>query len=131
SRGLRSCSRPRVWHSVFSLTVGQDTSMLPRNRRPLGRIVAPSLALAALIAAAACGGSTEPNGGGNPPPPKDVTPASVTASTTDTLRANVGSAVGTPLTVTVKNKAGDPLDTILVTFAVTSGGGSISNLTVR
>lgn len=105
--------------------------MLPRNRRPLGRIVASSLVLAALTAAGACGGSTEPNGGGPPPPPKDVTPASITASVTDTLRANVGSAVGQPLTVTVKNKAGDPLDTILVTFAVTSGGGSVSNLTVR
>ncbi len=106
--------------------------MRPRSRRPARLVVTASFA--AFAFAAACGGSTEPSntgGGGNNPPPKDVTPASITASSTDTLRGAAGAPLATPLTVTVKNKAGDPLDTILVTFAVASGGGSVGNLTVR
>jgi hypothetical protein len=75
---------------------------------------------------AACGGSTEPK-----TPPKDVTPATITAASTDTVRGVAGQAAATKLTVTVKNKAGEPVDTALVTFAVTSGGGSINPTSLR
>lgn len=77
-------------------------------------------------AAAACGGTTDPG-----TPAKDVTPATIAALSTDTLRGTVGSTASLPLTVTVKNAAGAPLDTTLVTFAVTSGNGSVANATVR
>jgi len=80
----------------------------------------------ALAAAAACGGTTEVG-----TPAKDTKPATVAALSTDTLRGAVGSAASLPLTVTVKNAAGEPLDTILVTFAVATGNGSVANATAR
>lgn len=72
----------------------------------------------AVIAAAACGSDTEPV-------KKDVVPATITAASTDTLRAAAGSSVG-GLTVTVKNAEGEPIDTATVTFAVVTGGGSLT-----
>ncbi|MDB4874108.1 MAG: hypothetical protein JWM41_554 [Gemmatimonadetes bacterium] len=77
---------------------------------------------AALTVLAACGDSG---------PKKDITPATITPSTTDTLRATAGSAVNTVLTVTVKNAAGDPVDSALVTFAASAGGGAVSNPSSR
>jgi len=86
------------------------------------------LTIAATAAAvlSACGGSTEPK-----TPPKDVTPATITAAFTDTIRGVVGTAASQQLIVTVKNKAGDPIDTATVTFAVASGGGSITSTTAK
>jgi hypothetical protein len=78
--------------------------------------------IAALAFAGACG-STEPK--------VDVTPATITGTPTDTIRATVGSTVVTPLTVVVKNKAGSPIDSALVTFAITGGGGTVSSASVR
>jgi len=72
---------------------------------------------------AACGSSSEPK--------KDVTPATIVAQSTDTIRAAVGANIPTPLTVIVKNKAGDPIDSALVTFAVASGGGTVSASSAR
>ena len=93
----------------------------------VGRSLAPRRAfgtlLLALAGVAACGGSTEPK--------KDVIPASIAAATTDTLRAQAGAVVNTALSVTVKNAAGQPIDSALITFAVGSGGGSLSATTVR
>src|ERR1700744_3452444 len=63
-------------------------------------------------------------------PKRDITPATLTASTTDTLRAPAGTAVNTLLSVTVKNAGGQPIDSALVTFAVTTGGGSLSGTNV-
>jgi hypothetical protein len=80
-------------------------------------------AIAIVALSAACGSSTEPK--------KDVTPATITAQSTDTIRATVGAAVSTPLTVTVKNAAGEPIDTATVTFAVVTGGGTLSATTVK
>lgn len=74
----------------------------------------------------ACGGSTEPA-----KPVKDVTPAAITASPTDTLRAAVGAQVATPLTVTVKNKTGDLIDSAIVTFGAATGSGTVSATSVR
>lgn len=82
--------------------------------------------VAGAVLAAACGGSSEPK-----VPPKDLVPATITSNISGTLTAVAGTTVATPLTVTVANKAGEPLDTVLVTFAVTSGGGSVSSTTVR
>jgi hypothetical protein len=79
--------------------------------------------VAAAFLLAACGSSSEPK--------KDVTPATIVAQSTDTLRAAVGAAVPTPLTVVVKNKAGDPIDSAVVTFAVATGGGTVSASTAR
>ncbi len=84
------------------------------------RLILPTIA--ALAFAAACG-STEPK--------FDATPATITGTPTDTIRATVGSTVVTPLTVIVKNKAGSPIDSAIVTFAVTGGGGSVSVTTAH
>jgi hypothetical protein len=80
----------------------------------------------ALAALTACGSSSEPAAVA-----KDVAPATITALSTDTVRGVVGTAGSAALTVTVKNKAGDPLDTTTVTFAVTSGGGTLSSTSVK
>lgn len=85
-----------------------------------------TLFVAALATLAACGGTTEVK-----PPEKDVVPASITPLSTDTLRGVVGGTASLPLRVIVKNAAGEPLDTIPVTYAVTSGGGTISPTTIR
>ena len=72
---------------------------------------------------AACDSSSEPK--------KDTKPATIIAQGADTLRGSVGTPVNAPLTVTVKNKAGNPIDSVVVTFAVASGGGSIGATSVR
>lgn len=95
----------------------------PADRSPNvpNRFLLP--AIAALAFAGACGSSTEPR--------VDVTPATITGTPTDTIRATVGSTVVTPLTVVVKNQAGRSIDSAIVTFAVTSGGGSVSSTSVH
>lgn len=82
----------------------------------------------ALAALSACGGSTDST---ITVPVKDVVPATITAVSTDTIRGVAGGAAGGSLTVTVKNKAGDPIDSALVTFAVASGGGTLSGTNIR
>lgn len=84
------------------------------------------VALATLAGLAACGGTAE-----IVTPAKDLVPASVTAVSTDTLRGVVGAAASGPLSVIVKNKTGEALDTTLVTFAVVSGNGTVSSAAVR
>jgi hypothetical protein len=91
-------------------------------RARLTRRAAFGATIAAFATLAACSDSSSP--------PRDVTPATVTASTTDTLRAAAGTAVNTALTVTVTNKAGAPIDSAPVTFAVASGGGHVSSTNV-
>ncbi len=91
------------------------------------RLARTRLALVTGIAfAAACGGSSEPK-----IPPKDLVPATITSDISGTLTAVAGSTITTPLGVTVTNKAGEPLDTVLVTFTVTSGNGTVGSSTVR
>lgn len=90
-----------------------------RSRTMTSRALLPALSLFAVLGAC---GSTEPK--------VDKTPATITATPTDTIRATVGSTVVTPLTVTVKNAAGQPIDSAIVTFVVTSGGGSVSAASV-
>src|SRR5215471_18939343 len=85
---------------------------------PLARfrtwIVASSVVSLAVFAA--CGGTTEVGGGTGK---KDLIPFSVTAVSTDTIRGVVGGQGTLPLSVVVKNAAGEALDTTVVTFAVT------------
>src|SRR5690242_13609312 len=91
-------------------------------RSPLVRAV--PLAAAALFIACGDDNGTEPK-------KRDNVPATITATTTGTLSGQVGTALATPLSVVVKNAAGQGADSALVTFAVTSGGGTVSNTTVR
>jgi hypothetical protein len=84
-------------------------------------------AAASLAALTACGGTTEVA----QPPAKDVTPASITAVSTDTVRGVVGAQGSLPLAVIVKNKAGEPLDTTTVTFAIVSGNGTVGSPSVK
>ena len=77
--------------------------------------------IAALRGARACGVRRHAP---NAPPPKDIVPATIRGCHRhDSRRGWLGR--GIPLTVTVKNEAGEPLDTTLVTFAVATGGGSV------
>jgi WD40 repeat protein len=87
-------------------------------------ILAVSLFSASTILAAC--GSSEPK-----VPPKDIVPTTITATSTDTLRGAVATQLAAPVTVTVKNKAGDPIDSAIVTFAVGSGGGTVGSASVR
>ena len=87
------------------------------------RAVTLVVAIPLIGALTACGSSTEPK-------KKDITPATVTAQSTDTIRATVGAVVSTPLSVTVKNAAGEPIDSATVLFAVATGGGSLSATSV-
>ncbi len=87
-----------------------------------------------VVAAAFCGasavlaacGSSEPK-----VPPKDVVPTAITPTSTDTLRGAVATQLAAPVAVTVKNKAGDPIDSAVVTFTVAGGGGTVGSATVR
>jgi hypothetical protein len=78
-----------------------------------------TLFLTAVIALSACGGSTSEE-----PPKPDVTPASVAATSTDTLRGPAGGNTATQATVLVKNKAGTALAGIVVTFTPAAGSGT-------
>jgi hypothetical protein len=81
--------------------------------------------MGAFVLLVACGGSeTEP-------PAKDVTPASVTAVSTDTIRGPAGGAGTLPLAVIVKNAAGEPLQGIAVTFAAGTGSGTLGSTSVQ
>jgi hypothetical protein len=86
------------------------------------RRIRSALVIGAGMLAIGCGSSTEPR--------KDTTPAAATPNITSTITGNAGAAISVPLTVTVTNAAGDPLDTVLVSFAA-SGGGAVSNPAAR
>lgn len=94
-----------------------------RSRAFHRSIVAVSFAASAGLAAC---GSSEPK-----VPPKDVVPTTITPTSTDTLRGAVATQLAAPVVVTVKNKAGDPIDSAVVTFAVGSGGGTVGSASVR
>ncbi|MEP6494510.1 MAG: Ig-like domain-containing protein [bacterium] len=90
--------------------------------RSRGMLVGAALA----VVLTACGGTSEPS-----VPPKDVVPFTITPTSTDTVRGIAGAAANSSLTVTVKNKAGDPIDSALVTFAVVTGGGTVNPTSAR
>jgi hypothetical protein len=95
-----------------------------RSRAFRRSVVAGSLCGASAVLAAC--GSSEPK-----VPPKDVVPTAITATSTDTLRGAVATQLAAPIVVTVKNKAGDPIDSAVVTFAVAGGGGTVGSASVR
>jgi hypothetical protein len=95
-----------------------------RSRAFRRSVVAASLCGASAVLAAC--GSSEPK-----VPAKDVVPTAITATSTDTLRGAVATQLAAPVAVTVKNKAGDPIDSAVVTFAVTGGGGTVGSASVR
>ncbi|MBF0620532.1 MAG: hypothetical protein HQL54_01265 [Magnetococcales bacterium] len=61
-----------------------------------------------------------------------VNPASVTgiAKTNDNQTATVGTALTSPFTITATDSSSDPVENVSVTFAVASGGGSLSETSV-
>ena len=69
--------------------------------------------------------------GGPPPPPPPPGPATTLLMVSGSAQTgNVGQALANPLTVKVTDAAGNPISGITVTFAVTAGGGSLSNIAV-
>lgn len=79
--------------------------------------------LTVALGSAACRSDT------TPPIAKDTTPATVTRSITDTLHMLVAESVG-ELTVIVSNAEGQPLDSSIVTFAITGGGSLTTSSTL-
>ncbi len=71
---------------------------------------------------AACGGSES----AGPTPPPAPTPASVTISAGDGQTAEPGAAVVTVPSVVVRSSSGAGVANVAVTFAVDSGGGTIT-----
>lgn len=69
-----------------------------------------------VAAAAACGGGSGPG----------PTASQITASAGDNQIGPAGQALGTPLEVTVKDASGAPVSGVRVTWAVASGGGSVT-----
>jgi hypothetical protein len=89
-----------------------------------------ALLLATTMSLVACGSSTEQTTPTPTPTLKDRVPATITAATTS-FTGTVGTQLPSPLTVVVKNKAGEAIDTAVVTFAVASGGGSVGTANAR
>jgi len=89
------------------------------------RLSRAAVMTALAVAAAACGGSDTTT-----TPPKDTTPATITSNVTGAISGVAGTAVATQISVTVANKAGAPIDGATVTFAVATGGGSVSPTSV-
>lgn len=82
--------------------------------------------LAAVLFAAACGGGGS-TGTPPPPPPPPPTPANLTKQpNTDNQTANVGQTVAIAPAVKVTSATGAAISGVAVTFAVASGGGSVT-----
>jgi PKD domain len=84
--------------------------------------------LVVLVFAAALAGcsSSDPAGVVTPPPSPGATPASITISAGNGQQAEPGAAVAVKPAVLVTNASGQPVAGVTVTFAVDSGGGSLS-----
>jgi hypothetical protein len=88
--------------------------------------------LSALIAALAgalslgCGGGPETSGPPPPPPPPPPTPASVEKVSGDGQNGALGGVVPDSLVVRVRDRSGNPMAGVSVTWAVVAGGGTTS-----
>src|SRR5690348_13239032 len=82
-----------------------------------------SLLLASLAIVGCSGGGDHSSTSG----PKPLTPASVSAQTTTTITAVVGTAVSPAPAVRVLSSSGDPVPGVSVSFAVSTGGGIITS----
>jgi hypothetical protein len=69
-----------------------------------------------------CGGDAGPN----PPPPPPPAPGNLVKHSVDNQNGTVGEPVQVPPAVKVTTAAGAPIAGVTVTFAVASGGGSIT-----
>ncbi|HEV8600156.1 MAG TPA: hypothetical protein VGQ69_12400 [Gemmatimonadales bacterium] len=74
----------------------------------------------------ACGGG---GSGPNPPPPPPPSPANLIKQAGDGQSAAPGQPVPVPPAVKVTSATGAPISGVAVTFAVVSGGGSVSGAT--
>jgi glucose/arabinose dehydrogenase len=88
---------------------------------PSIRLRRAALLLAASALLAACGG-----GGGDSPPPPDLTPTAITAQAGASQAGTVNAAVATAPAVRVSTRDGTPVPGIAISFAIVSGGGSVS-----
>lgn len=88
-------------------------------------ILAPRSRFALLL----CAVSALPACGGDSSGPSGPRPASVEASAGEGQNATVGTAVATPPAVLVRDRNGDPLANVSVSFAVVAGGGTITGAT--
>ncbi len=86
------------------------------------RLSTPAFAVALLLASACGGGGSGPN----PPPPPPPTPGTVAKQAGDNQTAEPGQPVPIPPAVKVTTSAGAALSGVAVTFAVASGGGSLT-----
>ena len=86
-------------------------------RKPLERSTAIVRSIATIAALLVAVGCTEPK--------FDATPASIAVAGNPATTGVVGTALATPLTVVVRNAGGEPIPQAPVTFAVTSGGGTL------
>jgi hypothetical protein len=81
---------------------------------------------AGLLLGAACGGGGSTS---TPPPPPPPTPANLTIQGGNNQSGAVGQPVATPPSVKVSSASGAAIAGITVTFAVASGGGSVTGAT--
>jgi len=82
------------------------------------RDLSPRLALAGIVALQiACGDSSGPSA---------IAAASIAANSSTTLTAAPGGQVDEPPSVIVSDASGNPMSGVTVTFAVTTGGGSVT-----
>jgi hypothetical protein len=104
--------------------------MLRLLRAPAFR---PGALACTLLVLAACTTGDAPtgpgNGGGGTTPPVGGAPTSVTFTAGDGQTARFGSAVPAAPTVRVADQRGTPVPNVTVTFAVTAGGGAVTNAT--
>ncbi len=92
----------------------------------MGQLARSFASIATAVAIlSSCGGETTP-----PPPPPPPSPANVAKQPGgDTQTANIGQLVATPPAVKVTTATGAALAGVSVTFAVASGGGSLTGAT--
>ncbi|MBI3789946.1 MAG: hypothetical protein HY275_03610 [Gemmatimonadetes bacterium] len=82
--------------------------------------------LAAIAVAAACGGGSSSNNGGTG---LQATPATMVANASQVTAGCYSSLVPDTPVVVIKDATGNPVSGVSVTFAITSGGGSLTTTT--
>ncbi len=90
----------------------------------VSRASLPLLVAASLLASACGGGASSPN-----PPPPPPTPGNLAKQAGDNQTAEPGQPVPVPPAVRVTTATGAAVSGVVVTFAVASGGGSITGAT--
>jgi hypothetical protein len=94
---------------------------MPRRGRTRFLALPLSILVGALVLALGCGG-----GGTGPNPPPGTEPASIALQSGGGQTQRINTPLSTAPAVIVKDAAGQPVASVAVHFAVTSGGGSLS-----